>query len=465
MSIKETIFNLLPKQAEFMFGIPEEKFHIVDDRTGGYKRHIDISCYQGGMGSGKTFCGALRGLFLALKYPGIKGFIGASTQDLIDGTTKVKYVEHMDALGLEEGVHWWYTNRNSEINLINGSKLYFRTLANPENYKSFEFGFIEFEEGSMIDEQAFIYLLARLRQPKRQDWDDHFCYNFFIHTNPGGLRGWIYKRFINPKTRNKDYRYINAPTSENTNLHSAYIEMMESAYSADQIKEFVQGLDVDYDNTVAFPDFDEHNIRNNIPFNPKEPLILTCDFNFNPMCWYLVQYYNDTWYILDELIENNITTQEMCRVAQLAIDRYGVRNFMIMGDSHGKDRKTNGSDYATMVTYFHQRGYTVTPRIQSANPPIKERLAVLRGLIRNAKGERRLYVNDRCKRLLFNFEECRNHLSNGGLKIPTDNDIQKRDELRYLIHPIDAISYPMWFYNSLNAIMRNRQEYNNKKQK
>lgn len=457
-NIKETKFNLLPKQAEFMFGIPEEKFHIIDSRTGQLKRHIDISCYQGGMGSGKTFCGALRGVFLALKYPGIKGFIGAATQDLIDGTTKVKYVEHLEALGLQQDVHWWYDNRNTEINFINGSKLYFRTLSNPENFKSYEFGFIEFEEGSMIDEQAFIYLLARLRQPKNPNWDDHFCYNFFIHTNPGGLRGWIYKRFINPKTRNKDYRYINAPTSENIHLHSAYIEMMEQAYSADQIKEFVMGQDVDFDNTVAFPDFNEFNIKDNIRFNPNEPLILTCDFNFNPMCWYIVQYYGDCWYILRELVVSNIMTDAMCKVAQQAIDSFGVRRFDLMGDAAGRQMKTNGSDYAIMINYFSARGYNVNPRVQKSNPLIKERLAVLRGKIRNAKGERRLFVDSSCKKLLYNFEECKNHLSNGGLKKPTDTEIQKNDNLRYLGHPIDAISYPIWFYNNFNALVNNRKE-------
>lgn len=448
-NVKETVFNLLPKQADFMFGISEEKFSQG-------KRHIDISCYQGGVGSGKTYCGSLRGLYLALKYPGIKGFIGAATQDLIDGTTKVKYVEHLESMGLEEGVHWWYTNRNSEINLINGSRLYFRTLSNPENYKSFEFGFIEFEEGSMIEEQAFIYLLARLRQPKKPNWDDHFCYNFFIHTNPGGMRGWIYRRFISPKTRNKDYRYINAPTSENIHLHSGYIDMIKSAYSSDQIQEFINGQDVDYDNTVAFPDFNELNIKPNIPFNPKEPLILTCDFNFNPMCWYLVQHYDDCWFVLDELIENNITTDKMCRVAQMAIDKYGVKQFIIAGDSHGRDNKTNGSDYGIMLNYFSQRGYSVIPRVQTQNPLIKERLAVLRGLIRNANGERRLFVCEKCKWLCYNMDSCRNQLSNGGLKIPTDREIQKDDNLRYLIHPIDAISYPMWFYNNLNAILKSK---------
>ena len=86
-----TTFYCFPKQAEFLFGIPEENFHKT--KNGMPIIHRDVACYQGGFASGKTYCGAMKGLFLALKYPGIRGFVGASTQDLIDNTTKAQYVK------------------------------------------------------------------------------------------------------------------------------------------------------------------------------------------------------------------------------------------------------------------------------------------------------------------------------------------------------------------------------------
>ncbi|MBQ2350080.1 MAG: phage terminase large subunit [Cytophagales bacterium] len=455
MTIKNTVFKLLPKQAEFLFGIPEKEFHKIDKETGLPEPHIDIATYQGGFGSGKTFCGSLKGLYLAFKYPGIKGFVGANTQDLIDNTTKVQYIEHLQNMGMKEGLHYWFEDRGTILQFINGSRIYFKTLSNPEQFKSYNLGFVEFEEGSLIDESAFNILISRLRQPKRNDWDNHFHYSLFIHTNPGGLRGWIYKRFINPRTKVPGYRYVTASTKENIFLHSGYVEMMEKVYSKDQAQELIEGKDVDYDNTVAFPDFNEFNIRENIPYNPKEPLILTCDFNYNPMCWYLVQHYGDCWYILRELIKENILTDGMCKIAQQVIDEYGAKNFILMGDAAGKQRKSNGSDFGIMLTYFAQRGYTVTPRVQKANPLIKERLAALRGYICNVKNQRRLFVDASCKRLIYNFDTCRNNLVNQGLKQPTDKEIQKDDNLRYLIHPIDAISYPIWFLNSLRAITNN----------
>ena len=65
---------------------------------------------------------------------------------------------------------------------------------------------------------------------------------------------------------------------------------------------------------------------------------------------------------------------------------------------------------------------------------------------------RRSKVKSTCKWLIYNFEECVNQLANGGLKLPTDSEIQQDDNKRYLIHPIDAISYPMHYLSSLRAI-------------
>ena len=112
----------------------------------------------------------------------------------------------------------------------------------------------------------------------------------------------------------------------------------------------------------------------------------------------------------------------------------------------------NTWNYSVMLSYFSDKMFDVTLRVQKSNPLIKDRLAVLRGFIRNAKGVRRLKVKSTCKWLIYNFEECVNQLANGGLKLPTDSEIQQDDNKRYLIHPIDAISYPMHYLSSLRAI-------------
>jgi len=454
--MKITKYKLLPSQKKFLFGFSKKLLNQTD-AEGNSKIYQDISLYQGGMGSGKTFIGSIRGLYFALKWPGCRGLVGAKSQDLLDNTTKRKYLEHMENIGLKEDVHWWYKDRKQTIVFKNGSEIRFKTLSDWEQFMSEEFTWIEFEEASFLEEIVFIKLITRLRQMKHDDWDGYYR-SLFMHTNPQGKRGWLNKHFINPRTRKKSYRYVHASTRENYHLGSEYVEMLEELYSAEQAAEMIEGLDLDYDNTVAFPQFTEDNVIEHIEFDKSKPLVLSCDFNYNPMCWYLMQEIDGVWYVLRELINQSLTTLEMCKLIQPIVDEVGIRKMVIMGDSHGRDKKTNGSDYSVMIAYFGQLGYDITLRVQKSNPLIKERLATLRGVIKNAKGKIRLFVDSSCKHLLYNFEECKNQLANGGLKIPTDSEIQADPNKLFLVHPIDAISYPIWFLHSLRAMAGEGEE-------
>lgn len=403
--------------------------------------------------SGKTFIGSLKGLLMALKFPGIRGLVGAKSQDLLDNTTKRKYVEHLENMGMKEGVHWWYTDRKQAIVLKNGSVIRFKTLSDWETFMSEEFGFIEFEEASFLDEIIFDKLITRLRQSAKDGWED-FHRAMFLHTNPQGKRGWINKKFVDPKTKRPSYRFIRSSSRENLFLGPEYVEMLEANYSKEQIAEMIDGFDPTDDNTIAFPYFStEKNVIEHIDYDPNYTLILTCDFNYNPMCWYLAQFIEGKWYILKELIQPNVITADMCKLILPVLESLNIRGrkFMICGDSHGRDKKTNGTDYGVMLGFFSNAGYSIETRVQKNNPLIKERLAVLRKFICNGKSERNFFVDSSCKWLLYNFDECKNDLANAGLKIPTDKEIQNDDNKRHLIHPIDAISYPMWFFETLQT--------------
>lgn len=438
MSTKITHYKLLPTQYKFAFGYDKSKLNRDDNIL------LDVSLYQGGFGSGKTFVGSLRGLCYALKWAGCKGLVGAASQDLLDNTTKAKYLEHMANIGLKEDVHWWYTDRKNTIVFLNGSSIRFKTLSDWSQFRSTEFTWVEIEEASLIDEKTFKELIARVREQKREDWKDYHR-SIFLHTNPQGARGWMYKFFHNPKTKIPSYRAVIASTRENHHLGTDYVENLEGLYSADEIQELLEGIDVDNDSTVAFPYFNAKNIIDNIEYNLNYPLILTCDFNYNPMCWYLMQHTERGWFVLKEFTIQNVTTKEMCKIVQCTIDEYKTKKLVIMGDSHGRDKKTNGSDYSVMVQYFSNMGYDITLKVQKANPRIKERLSILRSKICNGKMERRFFVDSSCERLIYNFNEAKNNLSNGGLKEPTDKEIQDDINKLYLIHPIDAISYPIYY--------------------
>ena len=123
---------------------------------------LDVCCYQGGYGSGKTFCGSLLGILLCRKYPGIRGLVGAYTFPLVRDTTLLSYFEHLDALGYIKGEHYDYIKAEAKLVFRNKSEMLFRYLADDSRIKSLNLGFVELEEASEIPETTFHQCIGRL---------------------------------------------------------------------------------------------------------------------------------------------------------------------------------------------------------------------------------------------------------------------------------------------------------------
>ena len=193
-------YKLLKKQKEFI-EIP-------------HNYPLDVAIYQGGFGSGKTWCGSLLGILLAHKYAGSRGLVGAKEYELVRKTTLVTYLEHLEQLGYVENQDYFYNKVDKVIKFKNNSEILFSQLDDAERFKSLNLHWAEIEEASQIDDSSFKQLLGRLRNTYRNEsWHD-FRYRLFGHTNPQANKDWIWQRFVQDKKPN--YRLIIAPTTDNT---------------------------------------------------------------------------------------------------------------------------------------------------------------------------------------------------------------------------------------------------------
>ena len=182
---------------------------------------LDVAVYQGGYGSGKTFAGALLGILLAIKFPGITGLVGAQTYTLVRDTTLKTYLEHLDNIGFVDKVDYKWVSAEQKFVFKNGSEILFRHFDEPNKLKSLNLGFVEIEEMSDVPYDTFKMLLARMRQRKKAGWQN-FTYRIFGHTNPEVQKGWIYKTFYDNPPPN--YRLICAPTTQNKYLPEGFCD-------------------------------------------------------------------------------------------------------------------------------------------------------------------------------------------------------------------------------------------------
>lgn len=424
-------YKLLKKQKEFI-EIP-------------HNYPLDVAIYQGGFGSGKTWCGSLLGILLAHKYAGSRGLVGAKEYELVRKTTLVTYLEHLEQLGYVENQDYFYNKVDKVIKFKNNSEILFSQLDDAERFKSLNLHWAEIEEASQIDDSSFKQLLGRLRNTYRNEsWHD-FRYRLFGHTNPQANKDWIWQRFVQDKKPN--YRLIIAPTTDNTFLPEHFVESLKENYDEDYYRINVLGEFGDYSSGLVVKGFSEKNLMH-FKYNPNLPLHITCDFNVDPMCWLLAYKDDENVYYFDELAIENTTTQQCI---DEFVRRYPNHNadIIINGDASGDNRTTQSefTNYAIIRNTLKKQGYNPKFRLRPYNPPILSRIQAFNARVKNSVGDVHLFVDERrCKKLLYNIYNLSFKEGSSIVDVPTFSQIKSNKDFKFLEHPFDAASYLTEFY-------------------
>ena len=429
-------YQLLDKQKEFI-EIP-------------HSNSLDVAIYQGGSGSGKTWCGSLLGILLAKKYPGSRGLVGAKEYELVRKTTLVSYLEHLNALGYIEEKDYTYNKVDKIIHFSNGSEILFSALEDPEKFKSLNLHWAEIEEASQISDSSFKQLLGRLRNTYRgKNWVD-FRYRLFGHTNPQPDKGWIWKRFKEHSKEN--YRLIIAPTTNNIYLPKHFIQSMKESFDEEYYKINVLGEFGDYSSGLVVKGFDNEN-KLKLRYNPNLPLHLTCDFNVDPMCWALAHKDENDVYFFDEIVIEKTTTQQCIEECiEEFLRRYPKHKseIIINGDASGDNRSTQSeyTNYAIIKNALLEHGYkNIKFRLRDYNPPILNRISAFNARVKNSKGDRHLFIDPcKCKWILYNIYNLSFKEGTSIVDVPTHTQIKSNREAKFLEHPFDAISYLVEYY-------------------
>lgn len=423
------LYKLLKAQREFL--------EIPHDYS------LDVAVYQGGYGSGKTFAGSLLGILLALKFPGIRGLVGAQTYTLVRDTTLQTYFEHLDNFGFTEGKDYDWSSSLQKLTFKNGSEILFRHFDEPNKLKSLNLGFVEIEEMSDIPYDTFKMLLGRMRQNVKKSWKD-FTYRIFGHTNPETCRGWVYKTFKENKSPN--YRLISAPTTQNIYLPKGFCDELKKVYDEQYYNIFVLAQNGEYNNGLVIKDFSDENIKE-ITYQPEMDLHISCDFNVDPMCWVFAHKTDDKVFYFDEIAMENTTTAKACDEFYRRYPNHKGK-IIVNGDASGDNRSCTSeyTNYVIINKKLLQFGYDVEIQIKAFNPPIKNRIMAFNSKVRSANGEVCLFVDKKCEKLLYNIYNLKYKEGSSKIDIPTYQQIKQSKELKFLSHPMDAASYLVDFY-------------------
>jgi phage terminase large subunit len=143
-----------------------------------------------------------------------------------------------------------------KLGLKNGSEILFRSLDEPGKLLNLTLGGIFVDQIEELDEgddgeRLFDTLLGRLSDPRGPR-------KLVAVANPGSLTHWVYRRLVDPKTRDENARYVHVELTDNAaNLPADYVAAMLATEKRRPhwFKSFIRGLWGSFEG-AAYEEFD-----------------------------------------------------------------------------------------------------------------------------------------------------------------------------------------------------------------
>jgi len=273
-------------------------------------------------------------------------------------------------------------------------------------------GFDEADTASKsVATQAMRMALARLRAGNVQQ--------FYAATTPEGF-GWAFDTF--EKNAGDDTALIRAKTTDNPYLPEGFVDSLLENYPEQLIKSYLEGVFVNLNTGQVYDRFDRvKHVTQNIPELDSEPLRIGIDFNVTNTNAVIGVRLGNQLLLIDEISGAHDTDA----LAQEIRRRFPNRRIYVYPDASGGNRSTNAS--RTDIEILESYGFSnQSPR---SNPAVRDRVLAVQALLENSKGEVRVQVSEKCKRLI----EC--------LELQSYTTKGEPDKEAGYDHMVDALGY------------------------
>ena len=204
-----------------------------------------------------------------------------------------------------------------------------------------------------------------------------------------------------------DNLYVDVVTTyDNKHLSKAYIESLEAKYDTRMREVYMMGKHVNLTTAPAYHAFDtERNVSRNSKVHEMKrgirTMILSFDFNVNPMCCAEITKFGRVYIQTKEYKLTNSNTAKMCEFIIDAInERFTTEerdrlSIVLTGDASGRQRKTSAykTDYGIIMEAFEQTDLKFTLYVPEENPRVRDRVNVVNMLLETG----RFKIDEHCK--------------------------------------------------------------------
>lgn len=401
--------------------------------------------FKGGRSSGKSW-GIADVLLLMGRDCRERILCTREIQKSIETSAYQLLVDRINAHGYTD----YEVTKTSIVNTYTGTEFIFAGLSDitgtADSLKSIEnISICWVEEAQTVSDKSFEKLTPSIRGKNSREQGSIIIISY----NPETVNDPVHLRFIAEEQPRSYICHLNY--TDNPYCPPEIIEEAEALKNnkPDDYKRIWLGVPEDISAKAVVKYFTEENITD-VKYFPEEALILTMDFNVDPMMWCVCHKDDTNLYQLDEIVIENCTTEDA--VGEF-INRYPNHkgDIFLCGDASGNYRKTqsNQSDYTIVKNALLRHGYPINRIIQHTrgfNPPIVHRVRAFNKLVFGDDGERRYYVDPKCKWTIYNMKNLMYKEGTSIIDLPTPSQIASNKDLKYLGHIFDAISYPAEYF-------------------
>lgn len=324
------------------------------------------------------------------------------------------------------------------LTLPNESQIFFAGLDTGERVEKIlgqEFSSMWFNEISQLDYSSVQMALTRLAEK------NDLSKKAYFDMNPGTKASWPYHLFVKkldpvdnvPLKNPDDYSYFQMnPQGNIENIDSTYISMLETMPEKERNRFLLGEFNDESDGQVYYAFRSEDHVKE----TKKIPgsMLVYMDFNVSPFCAGIAQYYDNKFYIHDEIYLEVGDTYKMCD----ELIRRGYGGSRIYPDSTGGNRKTSGkSDFQIL----REAGFI----IESTHNPFKfDRINNVNRLL----SADRVVINPKCRKLINDLHKV----------VWKNNEPDQSGANKNLTHQSDGLGYLLW---KLDPFGKTIQKYSN----
>lgn len=413
------VFQPHPKQLEFMEAVFSFKHECL--------------MYGGAAGGGKSYVSLATLIALAKLFPNSKSHVIRESLPSLKRTTIPTFFKLCPKSFIRS-----YHQTDHIVTFTNGSTLEFF----PENFNmdknltrfdGLETNFFLIEECQEIQKKTFEKCKLRVgrhiipKQPPRL---------ILLTCNPS--QQWPKTEFHEPSEKgllNPSYFYKRALMVDNPTLPDEYLAAMENLDDVTRAV-FVNGdwdvVDVERPFAYGFNKF--KSVKPNIQIKPNEPIILSFDFNVDPITCIAGQSFGDKIQIIREFRLRNSDIYQLCQTIRA---EFGDVFYYVTGDASGANR--SAMTKGTLNYYMIIRDELDLPkssfRVPSVNPSIKNSRVLLNSILQKHPD---FTIDSSCQFLIHDLQN---------VETTPSGDIEKTKDAK-LTHLLDCLRYYLWTFHN-----------------